>query len=109
MWFLFHRGYWRILQSELCNLYFRMEIARRNSLHHYGIPLVLPSELYPQRHPLRRSFVRVRRRGIRKLRSIHSRASLVDLFLLVNLLVPDLFRGEASKVAEYFASNPDNG
>ncbi len=106
--FLLHLEYWRALWWEICSLYARMEIVRKNNLHRSGIALALASELLSQTHDDLRTIQRIRKRGIRKLRSIHRRAGLVDLFLLINTLDLDLFRVTARKEAECLGDTGGN-
>jgi hypothetical protein len=72
--------YLRILTQEVRNLHWRMRIVRENRLHDHGVPLAFP---WDQPLPTRdRRFRQVRIYSMRRLLSIHPRASKLDLFLV---------------------------
>lgn len=77
----FRLVYLRTFWCEFCNLYRRMEILRRARLHRCGIGLRTPSESAQKRHVRYREWLLIRNICIRRILSIHPRATLIDLHL----------------------------
>ena len=82
---------------ELCNLYWRMGILSSAKLHRYGILLHYASEQQPSLRERGREWRRVHNLGIRKILSIHPRATLIDLYLVTTVcrhLFEEVYRKE---------------
>ena len=83
----YRREWWR----ELCNVYRRMEILRRRNLLHHGIFLTSGEERHALGLPTSENYRRARIRSSRSLLTIHPEATLVDRYLVMTVIGPDLF------------------
>jgi hypothetical protein len=81
----------RAVWLELCSLISRIVILRRNNWFPHGVSLDQFAQEDDVPYPLRCKYRRARIRGIQKVRSIHSGATLVDFHILVSAIDPQLF------------------
>jgi hypothetical protein len=86
----FRLVYLHTFWSELCNLYWRMEILRSARLHRCGIGLLIPSQQRQKQDAPARDWQLIRKTCMQKILAIHPRATLIDLYL-VTTIAHDLF------------------
>jgi hypothetical protein len=85
-----HRIYLHTIWLEVRNVRHRIALLHKNKLHRYGICLQRASERLHRPHHHGCTYRQVRIENIRTLLTIHPGATLVDLYLLADMVRPCL-------------------
>jgi hypothetical protein len=95
-----HRIYLRTIWLEVRNVRHRIALLHRNKLHRYGICLQTASERLRRPDHQRCTYRQVRIENIRTLLTIHPGATLVDLYLLADMVRPCLSEEDCRMATE---------
>jgi len=87
------------LWRELCTAFWRTEISRQRGWLHHGIPLLRRAGQQKDLRPLHYNYALARMNGIRRLLSIHPKATRFDLQVLCLVIRRGLFE-EGHHMAE---------